>query len=75
MTFFHLLGHSWPFVCLFGSFSVGGIMAFLTLHEMLPLAFQYAGHKVAIASVFIGMAVMSASLQFLATSLPDDVAI
>jgi ZIP family zinc transporter len=40
--------------------SVGGVMAFLTLHEMLPLAFDYAGQKQAVKAVFIGMAFMSA---------------
>ncbi|CAL5423884.1 unnamed protein product [Camellia sinensis] len=40
--------------------SVGGVMAFLTLHEMLPLAFDYAGQKQAIKAVFFGMAFMSA---------------
>ncbi|KAL6630016.1 hypothetical protein ACP70R_029781 [Stipagrostis hirtigluma subsp. patula] len=42
--------------------SVGGVMAFLTLHEMLPLAFDYAGQKQAVKAVFVGMACMSASL-------------
>ncbi|XP_028099642.1 zinc transporter ZTP29 isoform X3 [Camellia sinensis] len=42
--------------------SVGGVMAFLTLHEMLPLAFDYAGQKQAIKAVFFGMAFMSARL-------------
>lgn len=37
-------------------------MAFLTLHEMLPLAFEYAGHKKAVRAVFLGMAFMSARL-------------
>ncbi|KAJ8452552.1 hypothetical protein Cgig2_000141 [Carnegiea gigantea] len=41
--------------------SVGGVMAFLTLHEMLPLAFDYAGQKQAVKAVFFGMAFMSAS--------------
>ncbi|GAA0140236.1 secondary carrier transporter [Lithospermum erythrorhizon] len=41
--------------------SVGGVMAFLTLHEMLPLAFDYAGQKQAVKAVFLGMAFMSAS--------------
>lgn len=41
-------------------FSVGGVMAFLTLHEMLPLAFDYAGQKQAVKAVFFGMAFMSA---------------
>ncbi len=35
-------------------------MAFLTLHEMLPLAFDYAGQKQAVKAVFVGMAFMSA---------------
>ncbi|KAH9741222.1 zinc transporter zip11 [Citrus sinensis] len=39
---------------------VGGVMAFLTLHEMLPLAFDYAGQKQAVKAVFVGMAFMSA---------------
>lgn len=43
---------------------VGGVMAFLTLHEMLPLAFEYAGHRKAVAAVFFGMAVMSARCIF-----------
>lgn len=41
-------------------FPVGGVMAFLTLHEMLPLAFDYAGQKQAVKAVFFGMAFMSA---------------
>lgn len=41
-------------------FLVGGVMAFLTLHEMLPLAFDYAGQKQAVKAVFFGMAFMSA---------------
>ncbi|XP_021750476.1 zinc transporter ZTP29-like [Chenopodium quinoa] len=40
--------------------SVGGVMAFLTLQEMLPLAFDYAGQKQAVKAVFFGMAFMSA---------------
>eukprot|EP00250_Pteridium_aquilinum_P034802 c8122_g1_i1 orf=83-922(+) len=55
--------------------AVGGVMAFLTLHEMLPLAFEYAGHRKAVAAVFIGMAVMSASLQLLKMTIPEDVVI
>lgn len=42
--------------------AVGGVMAFLTLHEMLPLAFDYAGQKQAVKAVFLGMAFMSARL-------------
>ncbi|PON31694.1 Zinc/iron permease [Parasponia andersonii] len=55
--------------------SVGGVMAFLTLHEMLPLAFDYAGQKQAIKAVFLGMAFMSASLYFLEISLPKDLSL
>ncbi|KAK9273327.1 hypothetical protein L1049_018136 [Liquidambar formosana] len=55
--------------------SVGGVMAFLTLHEMLPLAFDYAGQKQAVKAVFIGMAFMSASLYFLEISLPKDMSL
>lgn len=42
-------------------------MAFLTLHEMLPLAFDYAGQKQAVKAVFVGMAFMSA--RFVTTQL------
>lgn len=58
-------------------FSVGGVMAFLTLHEMLPLAFDYAGQKRAVKAVFFGMAFMSArwdnfcELQWHSWWLPD----
>ncbi|TQD72232.1 hypothetical protein C1H46_042240 [Malus baccata] len=55
--------------------SVGGVMAFLTLHEMLPLAFDYAGQKQAVKAVFLGMAFMSASLYFLEISLPQDMSL
>lgn len=55
--------------------SVGGVMAFLTLHEMLPLAFDYAGPKQAVKAVFFGMAFMSASLYFLEISLPKDMSL
>eukprot|EP00897_Mesotaenium_endlicherianum_P009868 jgi/Mesen1/890/ME000115S00011 len=54
---------------------VGGIMAFLTLHEMLPLAFEYAGHKRAVAAVFAGMATMSVSLQLLDMALPENMSL
>ncbi|MCL7034573.1 hypothetical protein MKW94_010283 [Papaver nudicaule] len=54
---------------------VGGVMAFLTLHEMLPLAFDYAGPKQAVKAVFLGMAFMSASLYFLEISLPKDISL
>ncbi|XP_078176316.1 zinc transporter ZTP29-like isoform X2 [Carex rostrata] len=52
--------------------SVGGVMAVLTFHELLPLAFDYAGHGHATRAVFIGMAFMSASLYFIDISLPKD---
>ncbi|EYU43829.1 hypothetical protein ABFS82_14G215400 [Erythranthe guttata] len=55
--------------------AVGGVMAFLTLHEMLPLAFDYAGQKQAVKAVFFGMAFMSASLYFLEISLPADLSL
>ncbi|XVF69668.1 hypothetical protein PTKIN_Ptkin11bG0100200 [Pterospermum kingtungense] len=55
--------------------SVGGVMAFLTLHEMLPLAFDYAGPKQAVKAVFFGMAFMSASLYFLELSLPEEMSL
>ncbi|XP_062173200.1 zinc transporter ZTP29 [Alnus glutinosa] len=55
--------------------SVGGVMAFLTLHEMLPLAFDYAGQKQAVKAVFFGMAFMSASLYFLEISLPKEMSL
>lgn len=51
---------------------VGGIMAFLTLHEMVPLALEYAGRRQAVASVFVGMALMSVSLYLLELSVPQD---
>ncbi|KMZ68458.1 Zinc transporter ZTP29 [Zostera marina] len=52
--------------------AVGGVMAFLTLHEMLPLAFDHAGQKQAVKALFFGMAFMSASLYFLDISLPKE---
>ncbi|CAL9772811.1 unnamed protein product [Musa acuminata subsp. burmannicoides] len=52
--------------------SVAGVMAFLTLHEMLPIAFDNAGHKQAVQALFLGMAFMSASLYFLDISLPKE---
>ncbi|KAE8037122.1 hypothetical protein FH972_009743 [Carpinus fangiana] len=55
--------------------AVGGVMAFLTLHEMLPLAFDYAGQKQAVKAVFFGMAFMSASLYFLEISLPKEMSL
>ncbi len=46
-------------------------MAFLSLHELLPLSIEHAGHKAAVTSLFIGMAIMSANLQALAAWLGD----
>ncbi|KAG6536405.1 hypothetical protein ZIOFF_001459 [Zingiber officinale] len=48
--------------CIFFELIVGGVMAFLTLHEMLPTAFDNAGHKQAIQALFLGMAFMSGRL-------------
>ncbi|KAL5215699.1 hypothetical protein ABZP36_007100, partial [Zizania latifolia] len=48
--------------------SVGRVMAFLTLHEMLPLPFDYAGQKQVVKAVFVGMAFMSARLCLIHTS-------
>ncbi|KAF3321399.1 zinc transporter ZTP29 isoform X2 [Carex littledalei] len=52
--------------------AVGGVMAFLTLHEMLPLAFDYAGQKQAVKAVFFGMAFMSARLGFASRIIGDE---
>ncbi|KAH1049918.1 hypothetical protein AAZX31_08G061600 [Glycine max] len=41
--------------------SVGGVMAFVTLHQMLPLAFKYAGQKQFVKIIFCGTTFMSAS--------------
>ncbi|CAM6103559.1 unnamed protein product [Calypogeia fissa] len=53
--------------------AVGGVMAFITLHEMLPLALEYAGHRRAVAAVFVGMAIMSVSLELLENNVPHDI--
>ena len=45
--------------------AVGGIMAFLAMHELLPLAIEHAGRKPAVLALFAGMAVMSANLYLL----------
>ena len=44
---------------------VAGIMTFLVVHEMMPLAIEHAGRKGATSSLFVGMACMSASLHLL----------
>ncbi|KAH8942993.1 hypothetical protein BDL97_13G025200 [Sphagnum fallax] len=60
----------WKAFQLAATSGVGGIMAFLTLHEMIPLAFEYAGHRQAVASIFVGMVLMSISLYLLELSVP-----
>ncbi|ONK79044.1 uncharacterized protein A4U43_C01F2290 [Asparagus officinalis] len=55
--------------------AVGGVMAFLALHEMLPVAIDYAGQKQAVKAVFVGMAFMSASLYFVEISLPKEMSV
>lgn len=46
---------------------VGGIMAFLAFHELLPLAAQHAGKSLAVGCLFAGMALMSFNLHLLNT--------
>ena len=67
----NLLYHVHAFLLIFTA--VGGIMAFLVLHEMLPLALEYTTKKEAVPAVLVGMAVMSANLYLLSISLPPDV--
>ncbi|KAG2448199.1 hypothetical protein HYH02_006784 [Chlamydomonas schloesseri] len=45
--------------------AVGGIMAFLSISELLPLAFEHAGRSAAVLALFAGMAIMSANLYIL----------
>lgn len=45
--------------------AVGGIMAFLCVHELLPLSFEHSGRSAATISFFVGMAIMSANLYIL----------
>jgi ZIP family zinc transporter len=47
--------------------AVGGIMAFLSFHELLPLSIQHVGKGMAICSLFVGMAFMSVNLHLLNT--------
>lgn len=44
---------------------VGGIMAFLTFHELMPLAFEHAGKRATVLAVFLGMAIMSLNLYII----------
>lgn len=46
-------------------------MAFLSLHELLPLAMEHAGRQAAVMSLFFGMAIMSLNLQLLANWMGD----
>mmetsp|Transcript_26656 Transcript_26656/g.58021 ORF Transcript_26656/g.58021 Transcript_26656/m.58021 type:complete len:301 (+) Transcript_26656:63-965(+) len=45
--------------------AVGGIMAFLTFHELAPLAIEHTGRSDATNVIFFGMALMSVSLYWL----------
>eukprot|EP00193_Tetraselmis_chui_P011364 CAMPEP_0177775942 /NCGR_PEP_ID=MMETSP0491_2-20121128/14416_1 /TAXON_ID=63592 /ORGANISM="Tetraselmis chuii, Strain PLY429" /LENGTH=155 /DNA_ID=CAMNT_0019294635 /DNA_START=1 /DNA_END=468 /DNA_ORIENTATION=- len=45
--------------------SVGGIMAYLALHELLPLALLHVPKQAAVHSLFAGMALMSLNLYCL----------
>ncbi|GFR40486.1 hypothetical protein Agub_g1053 [Astrephomene gubernaculifera] len=45
--------------------AVGGIMAWLALSELMPLASEHAGRQAAVAALFVGMAVMSGNLYVL----------
>ena len=43
--------------------AVAGIMACISLHELLPTAIQYAGKDRASAALFVGMAVCFGALE------------
>lgn len=45
--------------------AVGGIMTFITFHELLPLSLQHAGTSKAVAAFFVGMMIMSLNLFFM----------
>uniref|UniRef100_A0A7S0YJY1 Uncharacterized protein n=1 Tax=Polytomella parva TaxID=51329 RepID=A0A7S0YJY1_9CHLO len=45
--------------------AVGGVMAFLALHELLPLSIEHAGSHAAVMCLFAGMAIMSFNLYLL----------
>lgn len=51
------------FGILFGT--VAGIMVFISLEELLPMAHEYEKSKITIIGVIIGMAVMALSLVLL----------
>ena len=42
-------------------------MAFLAMHELLPLSIEHAGKDAAIAALFFGMALMALNLYLLDT--------
>jgi ZIP family zinc transporter len=50
--------------------AVGGIMAFIAFHELMPLALEHAGKSRAVAALFAGMAIMSFNLYFVHTFFP-----
>lgn len=50
--------------------AVGGIMAFIAFHELLPLALEHAGKGRAVGSMFAGMALMSFNLYFVHSFFP-----
>ncbi len=52
-------------LCVCVCVQVGGIMAFLSLHELLPLSIEHAGQQRAVLSLFVGMAIMVANLHIL----------
>jgi ZIP family zinc transporter len=51
---------------------VGGIMAFLAFHELLPLSMQHAGKPLAVGCLFGGMGLMSVTLHYLNTHVLAD---
>ncbi|KIY93337.1 zinc transporter, ZIP family [Monoraphidium neglectum] len=63
------LPHAWVEMMLA---AVGGIMAFIAFHELLPLALEHAGKSKATASMFAGMALMSFNLYFVHTFFAMD---
>jgi zinc transporter ZupT len=44
-------------------------MVFLSFHELLPLSITHAGRHAAIASLMVGMATMSFTLNYVNTHL------
>lgn len=51
---------------------VGGIMAFLAFHELLPLSMEHAGKPLAVGCCFAGMGLMSLTLHSLNTYVLAD---